>query len=69
VEVVVAMVRVGLPVNPYDPKTGVINYIMAPAGTVVAIILYDGVAPYTPPSGTVLKQVNDNINIGAFVGT
>ena len=28
------------------------------------IIVYDGVAPYAPPEGLVLKQASDSVRIG-----
>lgn len=33
-------------------------------GTIVNIIDYDGVSPYTPPDGTKLEQVPDTAQIG-----
>lgn len=33
-------------------------------GTIVNIIVYDGVSPYTPPDGTILDQVPDTAQIG-----
>lgn len=33
-------------------------------GTIVNLIVYDGVSPYTPPDGTRLEQVPDTAQIG-----
>lgn len=35
-----------------------------PANTIVNIIIYDGVSPYTPPDNTQLMQVDDSLQIG-----
>ena len=34
------------------------------AGTIVNLIVYDGVSPYTPPDNTALMQVPDTAQIG-----
>ncbi len=40
------------------------NTIEAIPGTIVNLIVYDGVSPYTPPDGTRLEQVPDSAQIG-----
>jgi hypothetical protein len=42
--------------------------ISSPPGTIFNIIVYDGVAPYTPPTGYSLVQVDDDKQIGDFIG-
>ena len=37
---------------------------IAVPGTIVNIISYDGISPYTPPDGTSLQQVPDTAKIG-----
>jgi hypothetical protein len=38
--------------------------ITAEPGTIVNLIVYDGVSPYSPPDNTALMQVPDNAQIG-----
>lgn len=38
--------------------------IMVQPGTIVNLIVYDGVSPYEPPTNTKLEQVPDNAEIG-----
>jgi hypothetical protein len=42
--------------------------ISSPPGIIFNIIVYDGVAPYTPPTGYSLVQVDDDKQIGDFIG-
>lgn len=41
--------------------------VKVPVGSIVNIIAYDGVKPYTPPAGCKLVQVADDANIGLKV--
>lgn len=38
--------------------------VIVPSGSIVNMIAYDGVAPYTPPQNTVLREVPDTAKIG-----
>lgn len=38
-------------------------------GTVLNLIVYDGVSEYTPPEGSRLAEIEDNYAIGDFYGT
>ncbi len=40
------------------------NTIEAIPDTIVNLIVYDGVSPYTPPDGTRLEEVPDTAQIG-----
>jgi len=35
-----------------------------PTNTVMNLVVYDGVSPYTPPDNTVLMQVDDSKQVG-----
>lgn len=40
---------------------------IAPIGTIVNIIVYDGMAQYEPPPGMTLSQVPDETHIGDII--
>jgi hypothetical protein len=44
------------------------DFIDSPPGTIFNFIMYDGVSPYTPPSGFVLAEVDDSARLGDFIG-
>jgi hypothetical protein len=43
------------------------SLVDCPVGTVMNIIVYDGVSPYTVPTNMQLKQVADTVKIGDVV--
>jgi hypothetical protein len=47
-----------------DYVAGHYTEIMAEPGTIVNIIVYDGIAEYTPPEGSRLAEVPDDAKIG-----
>jgi len=51
--------------NPVFENQWVVKEV--PAGTIMNIIVYDGISPYTPPENMILMEVSDDAQIGDII--
>jgi hypothetical protein len=50
--------------NNDDDQTQTFTEVSVPAGTIINLLEYDGLEPYTPESGLELAEVPDDAKIG-----